>query len=74
MTMKLYAAFRQPGKLHAEFELACAARWLILLAMRSKDSPLHDLTLKVLSLSKQIAFYQALCFRLAEKNSGPATL
>jgi hypothetical protein len=64
----------QPGTLTAEFQLTCAARRLILLAMRSKDWPLHDLTLKVLSLSEQIAFYQAFGFRLAEKNSGPAAL
>jgi hypothetical protein len=72
--MKLYAAFRQPGKPHAEFQLTCAARQLILLAMTPNDWPLHDLKSKVLSLSKQIAFYQAFGFRLAEKNSGPAVL
>jgi catechol 2,3-dioxygenase len=60
--------------LATEFQLTCAARGLILLAMRSKDWPLHDLTLKVLSLSKQIAFYEAFGLRLAEKNGMQAVL
>lgn len=68
--MKLYAAFRQPGKLHAELQLARTAKRLIPLAMRPKDWPLHDLTLKVHSLSKQIAFYEAFGFRLAKRIQG----
>jgi catechol 2,3-dioxygenase len=42
--------------------------------MTTKPWPLRELTLKVLSLSKQIAFYEAFGLRLAEKNGTQAVL
>jgi len=46
----------------------------MLLAMTTKHWPLRELTLKVLNLSKQIAFYEAFGLRLAEKNEAQAVL
>ncbi len=42
--------------------------------MSSHVWPLHDLTLKVLNLSPQLAFYQAFGFQLAEKGDRHAVL
>lgn len=46
----------------------------MLLAMTLRTWPLRELTLKVLSLSKQIAFYEAFGLRLAEENGTHAVL
>jgi hypothetical protein len=56
------------------FPLTSFATQPILFVMERKPWPLRDLTLKVLDLPAQIAFYEAFGFHLAEKKEHQAVL